>query len=264
MITVTDLCDYVWCPYQVYLKKVRKIRPPPTPQMVRGILVHKVKEDVSNSERILLENRVNESSSIEEIRKVIFNNAYQCAKNAVLRDRSSLEGVGLDPMDILSELKKDLYYDSISTAARLKRALERADLHTALEMMYPECKMECMLEDRELDLRGRIDRYEHVGDVTIPIDYKSGNFKGEVTDSQRVQIAAYAIMLERGLNTRVPFGLIEYTNLDRILPVIVDQYARNEVMEILDKVKKIVYEKKEPEKNRDWRCDYCSFKEHCI
>jgi len=263
MITVTDLCDYVWCPYQVYLKKVKRIRPPPTPQMVRGTVIHKVKEDISRSEKILLMDRVGEGSGIDDIRKVIFDNAYQCAKNAVLKERARLEGAGLDPMDLLSELKRDLYYDSISTAAKLKRALERSDLPTALESMYPECMMECMLEDGELGLRGRIDRYEQVGDVSIPIDYKSGSFKGEVTDSQRVQIAAYAIIMERNLNTRVPFGLIEYTNLDRILPVIVDDAARNDVMKILDEVKRIVYEKNEPEKNKDWRCSYCSFKEHC-
>ena len=230
MITVTDLCDYKWCPYQVYLKKVKKIRPPPTPQMVRGIVVHKVKEDISKSEKILLGDKVQEGHGIEDIRKIIFDNAYQCAKNAILKEKRKLEEVGIDPMELLSELKRDLHYDSISTAAKLKRALERTDLANALETMYPEGKMECMLEDRELDLRGRIDRYEQVGDICIPIDYKSGNFRGEVSDSQRVQISAYAIMIERNLGSKVPFGLIEYTNLDRILPVIVDERAREDAV----------------------------------
>jgi len=263
MVTVTDLCDYVWCPYLVFLKRVKRIRPPPTPQMVRGTIIHKAKENISKSERIILENKVNDDSSMEEIRKLVFDNAYQCAKNAVLREGKRMKEMGMDKIELLSEIKRDLFYESISTAVRLRRALDKADLKTALDSIYPPCEMECMLEDRELGLRGRIDRYEQVGEISIPIDYKTGSFNGEVSRSQKIQIAAYALIMERKLNTRVPFGLIEYTNVNRVLPVIVDDAAKREVKVTLEKVKEIIEKKKESEKNKDWRCSYCSFREHC-
>lgn len=264
MITVTDLCDYVWCPYQVYLKKVKKIRPPPTPQMVRGTVIHSIKEEVSKRERILVSSHISEGSSLDEIRKCIFDNAMRCAKNVILKERQGLEAQGVDPMALLSELKSDFHYESIASAARLKRLIERIGLGAAIEMTYPEQEAEFVLEDKELDLRGRIDCFEQVGGMSIPIDYKSGNMHEDVTPSQRMQISAYAVMMERSMNTKVPLGIIEYTNFGRLRPVIVDDEAKEDVYKTLEAVKRIVYGKEEPEKNIGKRCNYCSFKEYCI
>ena len=264
MISVTDLCDYLWCPYQVYLKKVKKIRPPPSPAMVKGIVIHKIREETTKREKILVKDGTNERSSFEDVRKIIYGNAYQCAKNVVMRERKKLEQYGMDHLEILSEVKRELRYDCIITAAKFKRIMDKAGLETALDMMYPEGQPECMLEDREMGLRGRIDHYDRFGDICIPIDYKSGKHYDEVTPSQIMQISAYAILMERKMNANVPLGIIEYTQIGRMMPVIVDENAKKGVYDTLERVKKIILEKKEPEKNIGKRCNYCSFREHCI
>lgn len=265
MITVTDLCDYVWCPHLVYLKKVRRIKVPPTPAMVRGTVLHKVREDREARERIVLTNTLEESTSFSEIQSIIYSNGYQCAKNAVLKFRPRLEKAGIDPIELMSFLKQELKLESIVRAARIKRAMAATDVRTAIDLVLPDQRAEEMIEDGSLGLRGRIDKIDERRSGPVPVDYKTGAYHDEPTPGQQVQLAAYALLLERQRGHRVPFGIIEYTAIDRQVPVLIGDQQKEYVLALLDEVKRIVEQEEEPKEVeiKKEKCGACHYREHC-
>jgi CRISPR-associated protein Cas4 len=265
MISVTDLCDYLWCPYLVYLKKVRRIKVPPTPAMVRGTVLHKVREDLQRRERVVLLNTLEPSTPFADIQSMLFSNGYQCAKNAVLRYRSRLEKAGIDPIELMSFLKQELKLESIVRAARIKRAVAATDVRTAIDLVVPDQRAEEMVEDQALGLRGRIDKIDERRSGPIPVDYKTGAYYDDPPEGQKVQLYAYALLLERQRGCSVPFGIIEYTSIDRQVPVLIGEDEKRYVLTLLDDVKRIVERKEEPkeEEIKKEKCGACHFAGQC-
>ena len=264
MLTVTDLCDYSWCPYSLYLRKVQHIRPPPTASMVRGTIIHAMKEQCNRTEPVIAAHEIPPTATLADIQEILFRNAYAHAKNALVKLRRPYEDAGGDALELLAELKTEARYDSLIKAATFKKACASMPYETALEMAFPTRSAELPLHDKGIGLRGRIDAVEEPQPgVMIPVDYKTGAFSGEVTDQQRLQIGAYTILIERVLGCSSPLGLIVYTGFGVTVPVVPGERGRQQVYESLEAAKKLVLSKKEPEKKEGKRCSGCIYAPYC-
>lgn len=264
MLSVTDLCDFSWCPYAFYLKKVLRIRPPPNAAMVRGTILHSIMEQRTRTEQSLMRQETTERSSIDDIRNTLFRSAYQHAKNAVMRHKGYYVEAGGDPLELLSQLKTDVKYDSLIKAASFKKACASKGFETALDMVFPQRKTEVPLQDKGLGLRGRVDAIEEPEPgVMIPIDYKTGYSQDGATDQHRLQIAAYSVLIERVLGCKAPLGMLIFSDYDAHIPVIVDERSKATVLETLDAAKRIMRTKKKPEKKEGKKCSGCLYRQYC-
>ena len=264
MLTVTDLCDYTWCPYSLYLKKVRHIRPPPTAAMVRGTIVHAVHEQCNRTEPALAMQEFTATSPLESIQSSLFRNTYQHAKNAILRHRQAYEGAGGDALALLADLKRNARYDSIIKAASFKKACVSHPVETAWSITFPPRRAELPLEDKALGLRGRIDAVEEPEPgIMIPIDYKTGACDGQCSEQHRLQVSAYSLLLETVYGCMSPMGIIVYTDSGRNVPIVVGQGAKAAVRRTIDASNKILFSKKEPEKKEGKKCSGCIYAPYC-
>jgi len=146
----------------------------------------------------------------------------------------------------MSFLKQELKLESIVRAARIKRAVAATDVRTAIDLVVPDQRAEEMVEDQALGLRGRIDKIDERRSGPIPVDYKTGAYYDDPPEGQKVQLYAYALLLERQRGCSVPFGIIEYTSIDRQVPVLIGEDEKRYVLTLLDDVKRIVERKEEP------------------
>ncbi|MDF2958113.1 MAG: CRISPR/Cas system-associated exonuclease Cas4 [Candidatus Alkanophagales archaeon MCA70_species_1] len=79
----------------------------------------------------------------------------------------------------------------------------------------------------------------------------------------RIQLAAYALLLEEEFSTVVNRGLVEYIRAGEFREVLIRRKDRIEALRALKRIKKIkagVF----PEKSEHARCDICSFKDVCV
>ncbi|HDN81949.1 MAG TPA: hypothetical protein ENG41_04440, partial [Methanomicrobia archaeon] len=72
MIYVTDVSQYAFCPYSIYLRKIRKIKVV-TPPMIFGEIYHRISEKIEKRERVIFDIFVEEDMGAEEIASIFYN-----------------------------------------------------------------------------------------------------------------------------------------------------------------------------------------------
>jgi CRISPR-associated protein Cas1 len=113
-------------------------------------------------------------------------------------------------------------------------------LHTELEKQEDEDWEDLFLESEELGLRGRLDALRTRDGQTIPYEHKRGrchrddNKQPQAWESDRLQILAYAFLLESALGITVTEGRIRYHADNVLVHVPFDDTGRAMVQEAIE------------------------------
>jgi CRISPR-associated protein Cas1 len=112
-------------------------------------------------------------------------------------------------------------------------------LHTELEKEEGDEWQEFGLENQALGLRGKVDALRTRSGQTIPYEHKRGrpyrdnHNQPQPWESDRIQILAYACLLEAELGIVIPEGRIRYHAENVLVHVPLDDPARQEVQEAI-------------------------------
>jgi CRISPR-associated protein Cas1 len=112
-------------------------------------------------------------------------------------------------------------------------------LHTELEKQEDEEWEELFLESEELGLRGRVDALRTRDRKTIPYEHKRGrshrdeNNIPQAWESDRIQILAYACLLESALGIPISEGRIRYHADNVLVHVPLDDEGRAAVRDAI-------------------------------
>lgn len=113
-------------------------------------------------------------------------------------------------------------------------------------------------------LVGKIDEVavtERLPQQVIPVDYKLAR---QVSPHYRLQLAAYAMMLEESWQCQVTQGFVYLIPLRRLEPVPITDKLRNEVVEAASVIRSIIQaERMPPPTLRRSRCASCEFRRLC-
>ncbi|MHC1567237.1 MAG: CRISPR-associated protein Cas4 [Candidatus Syntropharchaeia archaeon] len=124
-------------------------------------------------------------------------------------------------------------------------------------------KKECVINSEKLKLSGCVDKLFEIDEKLIPLLIKTGNCPDQgVWRKDRIQLTAYAILVEEEFDCSIERGFVEYIRNGEIRGVEIKRYDRRTVLQILKKIEKI---KKGalPERKEISLCNRCSFKEIC-
>lgn len=265
MIYVTDLTEYLFCPYKLYLKKIKGLPLPQTPEMLTGTIIHKIYEEVLLREKIIIDQRIDEKMGIDEIFKVLYADSKRVIKNIMIKNKEKLKATGVDYLDLIKELQEELKEDELLKSIRIKKYMgihgKDQNLHKNLFMMKD---MEYSVSSNELGLRGKIDKLEEDSEGNLfPIELKTGLFSNGIRRHEKLQVSAYALLLEKEKGIKVELGFLEYYQVKQRIPFLIKDEDKKEVLVILEKVKGLLEEEKEPRKERKNICDRCGYKEFC-
>lgn len=265
MIYVTDLTEYLICPYKIYLKKIKCLPMPQTPEMLTGTLIHKIYEEVLSRERIIIEQRIQEDMEIDEIFKILYADSKRVIKNVVIRYREKLKDLEVNYLDLIKELQEELKEDELLKSIQIKKYIsiygKNKNLYNNLFLMKD---MECQISSNELGLTGKIDKIEYDQDGNLyPVELKTGIFTNGIKKHEKLQVAAYALLLEKEKGINVPLGFLEYYQVNQRLTFLIKEEDKIEVLEILEKVKELLNTEKEPIKERKNICQRCGYNTIC-
>ncbi len=117
-----------------------------------------------------------------------------------------------------------------------------------------------LLSDR-LNLEGVLDCLLTVRDELIPVDYKQmRSFNGKPWLDHKVQLTAYALLLEDKFDTVVKRGYIYYMPEEKVVKVDVTQRMKNYTKKVINYVEKIIREEQlQPVKVGVSRCLGCGY-----
>lgn len=118
-------------------------------------------------------------------------------------------------------------------------------LHAELEKQEDEEWEELFLISEELGIRGRVDALRTRDRETIPYEHKRGrchrneNKQPQAWESDKLQILAYACLLESALGISIKEGRIRYHADNVLVHIPVDDTGRAEVREAIEKARKL-------------------------
>lgn len=265
MIYVTDLTEYLFCPYKLYLKRIRGLPLPQTSEMLIGTVIHRIYEEVFLRERVTIEQRIEERMGIDEIFKILYADSKRVIKNVMIKNRENLKDAGVDYLDLIKELQEELKEDQLLKSIRIKKYMgvygKEPDLYKNLFMIQD---MEYPVSSKELDLSGKIDKIEEDSEGNIyPIELKTGIFSKGIRKHEKLQISAYALLLEKERGISVPLGFLEYYQVKQRIPFLIKKEDREEVLKILGEVKKLFESDIKPLKEKKSYCKRCGYNDFC-
>jgi len=144
-------------------------------------------------------------------------------------------------------------------------------LHAEIEKEESEEWQELVLENNELGLRGKVDALRTRNGQTIPYEHKKGRCyrdasnKPQAWQSDRLQILAYACLIEAALGITVPEGRIRYHTDNVLVHVPLDDAGRREVREAIARARQLKQTTERPPITSNERlCVRCSLAPVCL
>jgi len=118
------------------------------------------------------------------------------------------------------------------------------------------------LESERYGLRGCVDGVLRRGEEYIPVDVKCTGLE-RVPYRWRMQMVAYAVLVEEGFGCRVRRGLIYLMESRRFVEVRVMPEDRAELRRLVERVERLLNEGSYPPAVRSNRCAYCEVERFC-
>jgi len=263
-VKVSELMQYVICPRLVYFR-VRA--------QGRGYESYAQTQTQTQAHTVT----VREKSMIESfiLKEFAFNlhKITGCEDTAAIRAiigdivesvpriyREELVGLGLVlELDLIEAVKRDFIQgmnDEWLKKLRIKNELtelERVHGYERERMMYSE----------KLNLSGSVDKLIIADEEVIPCMIKTGKSPGYgVWRSDRVQLAAYAMLIEDEFGSIVKRGFVEYIREAEFRVTQIRRSDRAQALQILKHVRRIK-QGAFPDKGRNAPCENCVYSKYC-
>jgi len=133
------------------------------------------------------------------------------------------------------------------------------------EKLTPKLESEIRIESQKLGIRGIVDQIEKYPDGFVPLELKTGKSPRQgVWPGHKIQLVAYALLLEERFNTEIKEGFVRYLDSDEKRPIVLNPFARLEVKKLIKTVNQLLSSNKIPDfvKNQN-KCITCGLKEDC-
>lgn len=265
-ISVSLLASYLYCPRKIYLERVLKLFEPPKEALVKGTIKHKMFETMNEiEEKIVLCVKNHEIlANLEEIYKKAYS---KILKNIIIKNKARLDQFNIDPR-IFFEQTIPIFNQQAEE--RSLNIINFVDKHSIFgqelwEKLTPKIHCEFRIKSDELGLSGIIDQLEVYENDYVPIELKSGTApKEDVWPNHKIQLAAYAMLLEERYNKEIKEGFIHYIDSNERRHVPINIFIKDEVNELKEKVKQLLNSLEIPEFcGNENKCSSCGLKEKC-
>lgn len=258
-VHVSALNQYSFCPRAVYLSQVLKLKPEPSLQKTKGILGHAIRKELSLRQGKLL----GKVKTPGEIKAILLKELENILGDIPHIYKEKLPS--FDP-EIISEIRPQILKEIDLMEKKLCAMVEQLGMEEALKEVTP-WKVEFFLKSETLQFSGRIDKVMKKSKTYLPIEIKTGEPGDGVWEGDRLQTCAYVMLLEEKFQLeKIPFGFVEYTQIQEKRPVMTTEQVRRRVLYTRDEIISILNEESIPDINShgsENKCKTCDFREKC-
>jgi len=261
LVSVSEITAYMFCPRKLWLQKVKGIREPPSKEMILGGMKHKSLELFTNYEKEFI-TQIPKDLPKSELDQAYHELMRKCAIKAYQSNRNVAEKFDIILTTFLAEF---LPTTEREIAIRIPPLLEAMKSYIGLELwnnLKPKYKSEVSIESEDLGIKGRIDRVEFSDSILfsediIPYEIKTRE-QEKIWDSDKIQLAAYALLLENRFRKKIPMGIIELRHSKKQIEI--TEELKAQVLEIADKVRNLQGEMP----SSFSKCQSCKLKQDCL
>ena len=253
-ISVSDLLLYINCPRRVYfVSRGYELLPEINASRLERMLL---KELSLNYSEIVKKCSLNADTMCKELEAAL---TYACKDLPLMfpKEFERTEKGFLEEGDARTRAKIP------EIAANLLKGIEEFGNDAMLAALTP-VKTEPIIFSKRLNLKGSPSKILCLEGANVPSIIRPGSCPIQgVWASDRIHIAALALLLESETGKEIPFGFVEYVSFGIIRKVVIRSSDRREVLKICRRVEKIKAGLM-PEKTEEKFCPECTFSEHCV
>ena len=251
-VLVSDLVTYLRCPRLVYFASLRNDREPVERDVDARYLSHLI------SKELALTYHHAAASTSEDAAEVLRIELDRIVNDLSVIYRAELAGVDRSMIRDAAE--------SIDTGAiglRIADVIRRTGRDELLARITP-CAVEYAIYSDAIGLAGSPDKLVRVGDLVLPYMIRTGNKpENGVWKPDRLQITAYAMLVEERFGHVVEYGFVEYARVFEIREVLIRPRDRRRVLELRNRVR-MIKGGRMPDRAQDAPCEFCAFEEDCV
>ncbi|MEM2991177.1 MAG: CRISPR-associated protein Cas4 [Halobacteria archaeon] len=245
---VSEIVACLNCPRQLYFNLNSSTRG----KNSMAYLIHLFLRELSLRIPSLL---AHEHSLLEELKKALEVIAGEI--NLIYRN----DLINIDS-EQLSLAKGAVEVELQKIASGIKKSIDIYGKAQLYQLLSP-WKLELEMNSPKYMLVGRLDKILRIDNEIIPSIIKTGSLpQYGVWYSDRIQLAAYSILLEENFDVAIKRGIVEYIRSGTVREIAIKPQDRRKVLEIKDKVLKIK-NGNFPEQADSSECNHCSFKTNC-
>jgi CRISPR-associated exonuclease Cas4 len=147
-----------------------------------------------------------------------------------------------------------------------RRQRERTGIPATARIVYADTgaweRVERPLFSRRFGLTGKPD-YVLVDDgTTIPVEVKPDRLAQTPRDSDVMQLAAYALLLEDTYEATPPYGLLKYR--DAVFQIDFTDELRTRLFDLMDAMRQDLKARDVARSHAEgWKCQGCGYRDHC-
>ncbi len=265
-LSVSMLSTYLYCPRMLFLQKVLAIEEPPKESLVLGSLRHEVYDFINRIEEKIV------ASIRGRMQYSQLLNTYKAYYSKILREnviknKPRIREVNLGIVDVFKKTWPLILNEAELRSKNIFDFTQKYDIYgkELWEKLIPKIISERSMESEKLQLRGIIDRIEVYEHGYVPVELKTGKMpKDGVWPGHRIQIAAYAMLIEENFNTSVKEGLIRYLETNETRQIAINPFMKVEIISLVREIQDLLKARDIPNycENRN-KCVNCGLRNTC-
>lgn len=266
MIAVTSLTSYLFCPRKLFLEKVLGYEEIPRALLVKGLIKHRVFDEINHYEANLV------SSFGRGITKGEIFDKYSALyldilRRAVLNSRKQLKMADLTPMAAFKQFQLLFNHEAESRADNIFIFMKEKNVFGSelWDNLTPKIKSEYKIFAEDLGISGKVDQVLVYPDCVVPIELKSGKAPKEgAWENHKVQLAAYALLLESVFKVSIGAGYVKYIDEGISRRIEINAFLKDQVRELIASVNGLLQSRSLPGKCGNVnKCEKCGLKKIC-
>ena len=254
-VRASTLKEYDFCPRAIYLRDVLEVKPRASPEQTRGLLGHAVRKELALRQPKIIK----DAEKAEQIKPLLIEEFDSILEDVPFIYREKLGDK--DYEDYMEVIRSEIDREIDAVSDKLRYMLSELGREKVIEQLTP-WKVEYSLRSDKLKLSGRIDKIMKEK-TFIPIERKTGAVGDGIWEGDRLQVCAYAMLLEDKFDCFIPYGFVEYTRVGEQRPVLNTEQLRRRVIDTRDSIIRII-EGELPEISKtEKKCRVCGYREEC-
>lgn len=265
-ISVTLLSSYLYCSRKLFLEKVLMQAEPPKESLVMGSIRHETYDKINKNEEPIVAS-ITKKMDFAEMQQLYMQNHLKFLRRSIADNRDRLKSVNLNMLDAYRKSFPFIMEESVTRLANVFDFILKNNVfgEELWQRLTPKILSELRVESEELKLKGIIDQVHVYEQDYVPFELKTGRTPADgVWPSHRIQIAAYAMLLQEKFNKPIKEGFVFYLDTKEKRHIAINPFMKDEVKQVVNEVIGLLESKNIPDFcNNENKCMKCGLKQTC-
>lgn len=237
---VSFISEYLFCPFKLFIEEV----------------------DEENMRKIKLARE-----AYTNFKDLIIGSLPLISRKMEISEIEDLLRKEIGRLTVTSEIENMLKMEAKIESVKIRRLMDVTGKNgeDIIEFITTPSLNNYKIHNNDLELSGNIHRIEIIKGKYYPVKIKMGLPPSRgVWDSDALEIAAYALLIEREFNSEVLLGFVDYITVGERRPVAVDYTLRKNLISILEEIKGVLTGDAPPVKPNPKKCKKCNYNNVCF